>query len=211
VAALPNGAEKTSLSQRLDVVQQLIIATNQVIAAETALSGFEHELQASDLSVPDSNMMEAELERLQTALQPVKDELAKANTLIAALPASDQPIVEQHITNLNKRSATAGGYINSIETIIEEAHKPMGQGNGNEEYRIQVTLGSTVSMLEEFEDAIVDQLLTSDGMKWLSFDRSKADIDSNGAMTAVKNGVVKVIGYNAQGIVTLIAVINNNS
>jgi hypothetical protein len=87
----------------------------------------------------------------------------------------------------------------------------MGQGNGNEEYRIQVTLGSTVSMLEEFEDAIVDQLLTSDGMKWLSFDRSKADIDSYGAMTAVENGVVKVIGYNAQGIVTLIAVINNNS
>lgn len=208
VNALPAGAEKTSLLQRLDVVQQIIAAANQVGVAESALSGFEQVLQASDLSIQDSKKREAELERLQTALQPVEEQLSKANALIAALPVSDQTAVLQHIANLKKRAATVGGTIQSIEAIIEEARKPMQQGNGNEESRIKVSLGSTVNLLEEFHTALIDQLHTTDGIKWLSFDRSIAAVGSNGSMSAIGNGVVQVIGYNDQGIFTFIAVIN---
>lgn len=208
VNKLPEGAEKTSLLQRLDIVQQVIMTTNQVGAAESALSGFEQELQASDLSIQESKKREAMLERLQTALQPVKEQLSRANALLAALPVSDQTTVKQHITDMKKRAAVVGDTTQSIEAIIEDARESMKQGNGKEEFRINVSLGSTVNLLEEFHDALTDQLHTVDGVKWLSFDQTIARVGSNGSMNAMGNGVVKVIGYNAQGLFTFIAVVN---
>lgn len=204
VNAMADSAEKTTLLQRLAAIQAVIALNGKMSAAEQAASAFEQTLRNADLSIANSKEREQALAVLRTELQKVRDLRESVQSLIAALPASNQPAVQDHINGLNQRSARVQGILLSIGSILTEAEDPMRQGNGTLP-RLHAERGAAVDL----KKAAADIVGTRPAIRWISFDSGIASIDSQGMLTGNRNGVVKIAAYDDMGVHYITVVVNN--
>ncbi|TNJ67552.1 hypothetical protein FE784_04000 [Paenibacillus hemerocallicola] len=204
VNAMADSADKTALLQRLAALQAVIAASGKMPAAEQAAAAFEQTLQQADLSIGNPKERERTLAGLRTELQKVRDLRENVQSLIVALPASDQPVVQGHIDSLAKRSARINGIVQSLQAILTEAEDPMRQGNGTLP-RFKAERGATVDLGEMAADVVG----TAPAIRWISFDSAIASIDPEGRLTGNRNGVVKIAAYDDLGVHYVIVVVHH--
>jgi hypothetical protein len=204
VNAMTDGAEKTALLQRLAAIQAVIAAAGKMSAAEQSAAAFEQTMRQADLSIASPKEREQALAALRTEMQKVRDIRDNVQSLIDALPASNQPAVQDHIHGLNQRSARMHGILQSIGSILTEAEDPMRQNNGTLP-RLQAERGAAIDL----KKAAADIVGTSPAIRWISFDTGIASVDSQGMLTGNRNGVVKIAAYDELGVQFITVVVNN--
>ncbi|PLS19526.1 hypothetical protein CVD28_03670 [Bacillus sp. M6-12] len=190
------GEVKSDLQERVDTVNHIINATNEVSGLEDMLSALQQKLQDSDFSAKNT----AQMTNLRAELAKVQAEYEKALASVSSTPVTDATAVHERANDLQAQLADVNGFLGSIRNILDDAEKNYRAGNGNADFRVKVSRNTTVNLAVTYAQQIQNALGDLLNLQWLSYNKDIATVDDNGTMKTVGNGVAKIAVYSETGV-----------
>lgn len=200
---LPDGEIKNNFQSRINFMFDVIETTEETNILQNSFEDFEKILKTSDIT------SKQQIEELETVYSKVYMQSNKVIELLGALPNTEKENLAMRIVELGEIFKPIPGFMNSIESLLEDAHENYKSKNGNSEFRIKVQKDSTINLLDVENELIQDKLKSIENLRWISINKNLVTVDDNGNLTALKNGVAKVVVYNDNDKVDLYMVISN--
>ncbi|MEF3313480.1 hypothetical protein PV433_31815 [Paenibacillus sp. GYB004] len=201
-------SERAPLLDRLSAVVQAQEASERVERLERETREAEQLLLVSDFSVKGKQRTEL-LQTLQQSVQAADENSKEVKELLSAIH-TEQPVLASRKQSWMDALNGMQGRLRSMSQLIEDAGDPPLKGNGKADIRMKLGTGSVISLLSEQEEKIVDALGSLDRISWLSHDRSIAEVTQDGHVRTLRNGVVKLTGFNDKGVVHIYLILSGN-
>lgn len=205
---LPDSQDKALLRERIDMVQSIADLDADVDALDQSLQQYKQELKQSDLSI----MGEEGRDVLQAQLQAPYDVVYAScegvlNTAGGIQVPEDKTALISKMTEIEGRIDVISGTLSSIQAIIDSLDKNDNYANGRSK-EIRIKSDESVDLAGLFADTLAGTI-GLDNISWISYDRSRVDVDENGIATPmhIYSGPVKITAYNQNGCFDIYLVI----
>lgn len=203
VDALPvNSTVKEELTDRINYVQSLIDAANEVNKLDESLSAFLDELVKSDITTDST------FDKMEKQVAAIRVEYDKVNAIVSQIKDSANPTLSNRLHDLQDKLNHINKMLKTVEDLLGE-QKNYRHSNGTAANRVKVGRKTTTDLMSMYASQI-EKSLGFDVLIWLSWNKDIATIDQSGKMITIKNGIEKITVFNENGYMDFYFVVAGN-